>query len=595
MMKKSIFLLAVFLSLNFLSVNAQTTSETVNAPVNQPQTTENKSYNIISSSKYRINSVDPTPQNNPAGAYYPGLRGGNQLIIYTPAYGERTGTNEFGTEAIVVNGVVTELTGSDSPIHKDGFVISGHGNAKNWINKAVTEGAVIKIDPAANTIESIITSESLTFKAKQKIDNVCQTINEYKQANRHYKDTVARDYLDKAMQKLSEACLYITNKQYDNAKKTAEEAGKLADNALYNVIPSKKGEFHGIWLRPIEKNREEIVKTLDRLKETGITNIFLETYVQGYTIFPSKTLESYGVISQKKEFQGWDPLKVWIDETHKKKMKIHVWFQTFYVGNENISKNPKHILSIHPDWANVQKRYYTARKPMPSISEHNGYFLDPANPDVQKYLSDLITEIVTNYKIDGLNIDYIRYPASLQSNFPLYVESTWGYSAYARNEFCKLHGVDPASLTRDDPLWQNWVAYRQNKVTDFVSKLKSLTAGKKIKISTVIFPRLPDTSVIKLQSWGVWGVNKYVDAFTPLIMGNDELIVKNYVDEMKTTVNNNVLIYTGLFEPFTDGSPVDLLYQIKTARENGASGIIIFDYAHLNDEFVNALKTNVFK
>ncbi len=76
-----------------------------------------------------------------------------------------------------------------------------------------------------------------------------------------------------------------------------------------------------------------------------------------------------------------------------------------------------------------------SKRPMPSISEHNGYFLDPANPCVQKFITSLLKEIVDNYSVDGLNIDYIRYPKSLTPEFPSYLESTWGYTGYARNEF----------------------------------------------------------------------------------------------------------------------------------------------------------------
>lgn len=598
-MKKIILLVILFFmlygSFNFAPAKAQDTSQPVNTPDTQVKPEENQAIKYISKSDFKISVIDPTANTNPAGAYYPGLRAGNQLIIYTPAFGERTGTNEFGSEAIVINGVVTELSGSDSPIPKNGFVISGHGNAKNWINQAVTEGAVIRINPETNIIESYITPNTVTFKAKQKIDSVNKTIGQYTQISKTKQDTVAEDYLYKAMQKLNEAYSYLTNKQYDKARETAETASKLADTALYNIIPSKSGELHGVWLRPTEKDKEGIIKTLERLKKTGITNVFVESYYQGYTIFPSKTLESYGVIPQRKEFQGWDPLKIWVEEAHNRGMKVHVWFQTFYTGNEDISKNPKHVISAHPDWANVQKRYYSAERPMPSTSEHNGYFLDPANPDVQKYLSELISEIANNYDIDGLNIDYIRYPASLQKNFPLYVESTWGYSEFARNEFKNLYGVDPVNLTSDDPMWQNWVSYRQSKVTEFVSKLKSLTNKKNITLSTVIFPNLIDTSIVKLQNWGVWGCNKYVDAFTPLIMGSDEILAKNYVCEIRSTVNDNVLVYTGLFQPFTGASPSDLLYQIEAARKSGAAGIVIFDYAHLNNEFVTALKTRIFK
>jgi len=594
-MKRVIFLLILILGFNFGIAKAQNVSPSVNIADTSSQSSSEgtQTINYISKSQFNISAVDPTPKTNPVGAFYPGLRGGNQLIIYTPTFGERTGTNEFGTEVIVINGIVTDLSGSNSLIPKNGFVISGHGNAKKWINQAATEGAVIKINPETEIIESIITPESLTFKAKQKIDNVNKTINELKQNSKEYQN--ANGYLCKAMQKLNEALNYLSDKQYDKAKKTAELASQLADNALYFVIPSKAGEFHGIWLRPVEKNREEIVKTLGRIKSAGINNVFIETYYHGYTIFPSKTLDSYGVVSQRKEFQGWDPLQVWTEEAHKKGMKIHVWFQTFYAGNEDISKNPKHVISAHPDWANIQRRYYSAGKPTPSAAEHGGYFLDPANPDVQKYLSELISEISNNYSIDGLNIDYIRYPASLPINFPLYAESTWGYSTYARNEFCKIYGIDPVNLTPDNPMWQNWVYYRQNKITSFVSSLKSITAGKNITISTVIFPKLEETSVAKLQDWQSWGCNKYVDVFTPLIMGTDKLLVQNHVCEIRNIVNDNVSIYTGLFEPFTAGSPVDLLNQIKAARESGASGIVIFDYAHLNSDFITALKSRAFK
>ncbi|MCK7484412.1 MAG: family 10 glycosylhydrolase [Bacillus subtilis] len=56
---------------------------------------------------------------------------------------------------------------------------------------------------------------------------------------------------------------------------------------------------------------------------------------------------------------------------------------------------------------------------MPSASEHNGYFLDPANPQVQQYLLNILAEIANNYEVDGINIDYIRYPASAQEISPI--------------------------------------------------------------------------------------------------------------------------------------------------------------------------------
>lgn len=545
-------------------------------------------------SEYTVSYIDPTPSTNPFGAYYPGLRGGNQLNVYTPRYGVSTGTNEYGREAVVVNGVVTDLTGSDTVIPANGYVISGHGTAKNFITANLMVGSRVYIDVANKKIVSIITPESYIFRAENKINDVVKILAGRNSKKNTIKPVRSDELLNEAMAKLITAKNYMKAGNYQKAIEMANQASIVADNSIYYAVSPKAGEFKGIWLRPVEKNRESIALTLDKIKSSGINNVFVETYYHGSTIFPSKTLAAYGIQPQKKEFVGWDPLAAWVEEAHKRNMKVHVWFQTFYAGNENIAANPTHVLSVHPEWANVQYANYAAGKPMYSISEHNGYFLDPANPEVRKYVTALLTEIANNYDVDGLNIDYIRYPASLLPSFPNYLSSTWGYSLYARNEFEQLYGVDPVNLSPSNPEWQKWVEYRQSKVTELVSSLRSITAGKNIKLTAVIFPNAKEGPIVKNQNWMVWGQNKYVDSFTPLILGSDELSAGTYVQLIKSQTYSQTPVYAGLFQPFTGGSPVDMLKQINAARSAGAEGIILFDYAHLSPEFQQALRAGAF-
>ena len=556
---------------------------------------ENEANQCIKSSRIKINAINPTPETNPLGAYYPGFRGNNQLVVYTSTFGEYTNTNEFGKEAIIIGDKVFGFCGSNCYIPKNGFIVSGHGTAKKWINERLMEGATVKIYPNTMMLESIITPESYLYKAGQRINDSKKVIIEYKSTLPGYQSKISQNYLNKAMQKYNEARYMLDKLQYESGRDLANTALKMADMSFYYAVPAVQDELHGVWIRPIEKNQSEIAKTLDRLKKTGIDNIFLETYYQGYTIFPSMTMANYGINQQRPDFQGWDPLQIWVNEAHKRNMKVQVWFQTFYVGNDNISANPKHILSVYPEWANYQKKNADSKNPMPSISEHNGYFLDPANPNVQKFLTALLTEITTNYNIDGLNIDYIRYPKSLSPNFSGYLDSTWGYTAFARGEFKGLYGKDPVELELTDPLMSKWVAYRQDKITDFVSKLHSIVGDKNIMISAVIFPGHKDTEVTKLQNWSVWAQRGYVDAFTPLIMSSDKYMAANSVREIRSLAGNNVCIYSGLFEPFTAGSPSDLIGQIASVRQEGSSGIILFDNAHLGDDFITALSARILR
>lgn len=566
-------------------------------PVSAQVTTwrEDEKNQCIKSSRIKINSINPTPETNPAGAYYPGFRGNNQLVIYTPAFGEYTGTNEFGKEAIVTEDKVFGFCGSNCYIPKNGFIISAHGSAKKWMNEKLMEGAIIKIYPDKMTLESIITPESYLYKAGQRINDSKKVILDYKRTLPGYQSKISENYLNQAIQKYNEAKYMLDRFQYEAARELSDTALKTADMSFFYAIPAVQNELHGVWIRPTEKNLTEIGKTLDRLKKAGIDNIFLETYYQGYTIFPSTTMESYGIKNQRPEFEGWNPLQVWISEAHKRDMKVQIWFQTFYVGNENISGNKKLILSVYPQWANFQKKNALCSRPMPSVSEHNGYFLDPANPDVQKFLTALLTEIVTDYNIDGLNIDYIRYPKSLSPNISNYLDSTWGYTAVARAEFKSLYGKDPVDLEANDPLMPKWIQYRQDKITNFVSNLRSIVGDKKIMISTVIFPGQQDTAVTKLQNWPLWAQSGYIDAFTPLIMSSDKYMAGNSVREIKNLAGNNVSILSGLFEPFTGGNPADLLGQISSVRKEGSSGVIFFDNAHLGDDFITALSARILR
>jgi len=546
-------------------------------------------------SRYKIDAINPTYGSNPKGRYFPGYRGPGQLIVYKSGFGHSTGTNEYGKEATVRNGRIVSFNGADSRVPSDGYVISGHGEAKKWINQNLIEGAYVKICPDTMTIESVITPESYLYKAGRRIEEVKKVIMSYKKSLPDYQYGSAQKYYDASRERYEKAKYQVSEGDYKKALKNISSALILSEEAFYSAVPAVRNEFHGIWLRPVEQSRSEIAVTLDKLKKTGIENVFLETYYQGYTIFPSKTMQKYGLTVQRSDFRGWDPLQAWIEEAHSREMKIHVWFQAFYAGNEDISTSPGHVLFLYPEWANTQKKNALEDVPKPSISEHNGYFLDPANHMVRRFLRDLITEIVTFYDVDGLNIDYIRYPKSLSPNFPGYMASTWGYTEYARNDFKKNYGKDPLGLDVKHPLWQQWIKYRQQKVTEFVSDVKSVTVDKDILVSAVIFPDAQKVAVTKLQDWRTWAGNCYVDAFTPLIMSSDEYRAGKSVQEIRAITGNRVKILPGLFEPFTLGTPVNLLHQVIAVRKAGASGLVIFDEKHLGEDFRKALKTRVLR
>ena len=545
---------------------------------------------IFNQSSYPISVIDPQASTNIQGANYPGLRGANQLVVYTPAFGYRTNTNEFGTEAVITGDTVSSLSGADSLIPANGIVISGHGRAKKWINENVMVGSKISIDLEKNMITSYITSDTFLYGAMEKIKEVENMMFYYSQNAPAYSQRKTEQNLSHAKDMIDRA-----QKNGENAQRYASKAIEYADIAMSTAIPYNSTELKGVWIRPTYHTIDEIQSVLDRIADAGINNIFIETYYHGQTIFPSRTMEEYGFIKQNPEFAGFDPLRIWITEAHKRGIKVHIWFETFYVGNKPPQTNPKYILAVHPEWSNYQKKNVDSLTIPYSVSEHNGYFIDPANPDVQAFLYNLIDEIILRYKPDGINLDYIRYPQSLAPNYSNYDMSNWGYTKYAREEFLKMYGVDPIELSPNDYLWYQWKMYRAGKITDFVRRIGRLARMNRITITAVIFPNIEMAYDTKLQDWKTWSMNNFIDGLTPLFLTCDDKTAMNLMGNVLRNKSASTKLYAGLFVTFMNGSNADLLKQIHAARKYALNGLIIFDYAHLNDTYVETLTQSIFK
>lgn len=539
---------------------------------------------ILSESTRKISAIYPEDDINPSNTY-PGYRGPNQLVIYTRGFGRTTGTNEFGKEAVVEGGVVEALTGANSNIPHNGFVISGHGSAKKWITDNLKIGTKIEID--GRTIKAYTTIDSYRYYAKEKIKAVEDILisTKYDYASRD--DRTIYSHLKRAKQ------LYKKSKKdnSDTSLNCAKEAIKDASIAFRYTLPYIKNELKGTWIRPSEKSTSEIQKTLDKIKNTGINNVFLETYYHGRTIFPSKTMEEYGFMEQNPEFSGTDILAIWVKEAHKRNIKIHCWFESFYIGNKSPLSESNSILAVKPSWMNRPKQKADYQGYVSHSQEHNGYFLDPANPEVADFLLALINEIITTYRVDGINVDYVRYPNIAKENF----SNQWGYTQYARNEFMELYGIDPININSKGNDWDNWCDYRTDRITSYVERVSRLLRKKKVTFSTVIFPDYKVSLNTKFQDWSTWSDNKYVDAFTPLILTSDDELAKSMLEEIKRKTASSTTIYPGLFAGFIESDPEDLLRQIHIVRRLKMHGVILFDWAHLNQNYLDVLKTSVFK
>jgi uncharacterized lipoprotein YddW (UPF0748 family) len=263
-------------------------------------------------------------------------------------------------------------------------------------------------------------------------------------------------------------------------------------------------------------NEAGLRQIFDRLAKAGINTVFFETVNASYTIYPSQVAPQ-----QNPLIKDWDPLASAVKLAHARGMELHAWVWTFAAGNvrhnEIIGVNsdyPGPVLAANPNWANYDQRgqMIPAGQTKP--------FLDPANPEVRQYLLKLYAEIVSKYQVDGIQLDYIRYPFQDPFSGRIY-----GYGKAAREQFQQQNGVDPVNIIPSQrDLWQKWTAFRTEKVDSFVAEVSQMLRKKRssLILSVAVFPLGEYERVQKIQQhWEVWARRGDIDLIVPMTYALD--------------------------------------------------------------------------
>ena len=180
---------------------------------------------------------------------------------------------------------------------------------------------------------------------------------------------------------------------------------------LQAQIQHPKHEVRAVWLTTIggldwphsyaqtgyaiENQKRELRLILDQLQQANVNTVLLQTRIRATTISPSMYEPWDGCLSGKPGVSpGYDALRYAIEECHRRGMELHAWVVTIPVGKWNTigckslrEKYPKLIRKIGDE----------------------GY-MDPEQSQTGDYLAQLCLEITSRYDIDGIHLDYIRYP-----------------------------------------------------------------------------------------------------------------------------------------------------------------------------------------
>jgi uncharacterized lipoprotein YddW (UPF0748 family) len=211
---------------------------------------------------------------------------------------------------------------------------------------------------------------------------------------------------------------------------------------------------------------------------------------------------------------SYDALSAMVQYAHdtsggKKYIEVHTWLVADRIWKGSLTGAPAgHILLTHPEYMMYDNTGTT--------SNSEGMYIDPGIPAVQEYQHKVWMDVVQRYDIDGIVLDYIRYPGN-----------TWSYNTISIARFNKLYNRTGTPSTTDDQFDQ----FRRDNVTAMVKKLYANTIALKpnVEVSICAIPWGYTTTdfytssayLSVFQDWKLFMEGHFLDYLSPMIYDPD--------------------------------------------------------------------------
>ena len=357
---------------------------------------------------------------------------------------------------------------------------------------------------------------------------------------------------------------------------------------IFNIIFSKdidKGNsfnYQCLWVvRDALQSRKSIDDLINFASEKNINDLFVQVRGRGDALYKSQMIPR----SQLLPSNEFDPLFYLLQNIKGKGIKVHAWVNVYLIwSNRTMPIDKKHIIYNNEDWVDTIEEWpLDINRQLNRVSRNNegeGVFLAPNHPEVSNYLVSVFKEIIDNYEIDGLHLDYIRYQ-----------DADYGRNPYAIAKFKKDVGRDPnpwfLEMERSNVASQRlignlkqWNNAKRSSITNLVKEIKELINDTRpnIMLSAAVKPNLYVARERFLQEWDVWLAAGYVDWVVPMnyspIMSDFSQNISVINDNFPKKYRDKIIMGIALYNQ----SSVDAAKKIKYSIEEKFVGISVFSY-----------------
>ena len=352
-------------------------------------------------------------------------------------------------------------------------------------------------------------------------------------------------------------------------------------------------ELRGLWVvRTALVSPEAVDRVVDEAAEAGFNALFVQVRGRGDAFYRSAIAPRSPLLERQP--RDFDPFARLIARARPRNLQVHAWLNVLLTAHFGQPFPRGHVLERHADWVMVPRsvaaqalaasgaaRLRIAMEAGRSDGDVEGQYLSPSVPAVGDHLERVVREIVREYAVDGLHLDFVRYPGP-----------EYDYSRSALQGFRRRNGGGSllAGPARDPAAWDD---YRRDVLTVLTTRLADAGRAERpgIVVSAAVTPDQALAIHHKFQDWPGWLQSGVLSAVCPMAYTPDNQLFQQQLEDAKQKANGQ-LVWAGIGAYRLD--PAGLVEKIALARRSGANGVVLFSNESLDPAHLRRLRDESF-
>jgi len=359
-----------------------------------------------------------------------------------------------------------------------------------------------------------------------------------------------------------------------------------------------RDEVRALWVTRASLTSPRSVHTVVQMaRASGFNTLLVQVRGRGDAYFESALEPRADLLTG--QAASFDPLATLIAQAQAEGLRVHAWVNVNLISSAaDLPASRDHLIYRHPEWLmlprplayalsriDVRSPEYLGRlaRWTRAADDVEGLFVSPIHPGAADHLVGVVDDLARRYALDGVHVDYIRYPGA-EFDFSRLALQAFRQDLDAAMTPEERRRFDPGNMTAllaaTDTYSERWAGFRRSRLNSLVLRLRTAVKARRpaALFSAAVYPEPAEATGRKFQDWPLWLEKRWIDVVCPMAYTPDATIFALQIATVRQAAGNQP-VWAGIGAYRL--SPAQTVQNIETARRLGASGIVLFSYDSL--------------